>query len=357
MIKVLIVDDSQVARRVLREWLSPEKDIRVVGEAEDGSEVLELVKELEPDLIIMDILMPKMSGLEATEIIMAYQPTPILVFSSVANNKEANIAFEAISRGALDVIAKPDGAGKNERAIREEMLKKVRILSRIPVIPHTRGKIRKKKPALEIKTQEPARIEALEEKYELLAIGASTGGPKAICDILSQFPKDFPAPIVIVQHIADSFMEGMANWLKRESELLVKIAEAGEKLKPGTVYLAPPGLHLLVRNQRVALSNISPVNSCKPSVDVLFHSLAESYGRKVVAVLLTGMGEDGAAGMKEIHDKGGRTIAQDEKSSIVFGMPASAIELGAVDQVASLEKIPEVIFQAFALKKTGGKDK
>jgi two-component system chemotaxis response regulator CheB len=167
------------------------------------------------------------------------------------------------------------------------------------------------------------------------------------------FPKAFPAPIAVFQHIADSFIEGMAAWLSRESLLAVKVAGRGERLAAGTVYLGPPGFHLLVRGNRAELSDSSPVNNCRPSVDVLFSSLAQSYGGRTVAVLLTGMGNDGARGMKEIHDKGGRTIAQDEETSIIFGMPASAIELGVVDEVLPLDKIPEAIFRAFLFKNRG----
>jgi len=354
MIKVLIVDDSPVTRGVLRDWLEKEKDLKVIGEAKDGSEAFELVENLSPNLVIMDILMPKMNGLEATEKIMAYHPTPILVFSSAVNDRELNIAFEAISRGALDVMAKPDGMRKNEQRAKEELLKRIRILSRIPVIPHPRGKMTARRQPPGLIEIEAAKIPLPEQKYEILAIGASTGGPKAICDILRLFPKEFPAPIVVVQHIADTFIEGMASWLDRESELTVKVAAPGEKLKPGVVYLAPPDQHLLIKDHKVELSNSHQVNNCRPSVDILFQSLAEAYGKKAVAVLLTGMGSDGAAGMKKIHDQGGRTIVQDEQSSIVFGMPASAIELGGVDQVAPLDKISSAIFQAFGFKRKGG---
>ncbi len=353
MIKVLIVDDSPVVREILRDWLEEQEDLNVVGEARDGIEAFDLVEKFSPNVVIMDILMPRMNGLEATEKIMGYYPTPILIFSSTVNNQEMNIAFEAISRGALDVMAKPNGLGKNSQPDKKEFLKKIRILSRIPVIPHPRAKFQGRFHPAEQSAAQPGT--AAHPKFDLLAIGASTGGPKAISDILKLFPEDFPVPIVIVQHIADSFIAGMASWLNRESKLTVKVAEQGERLRPATAYLAPARFHLTIRNNIVELRDSGPVNNCKPSVDVLFASLAESFRNRVLAVLLTGMGSDGASGMKQIHERGGQTIVQDEASSIIFGMPASAIKLGGVDEVAPLQKIPDAIFRAFGLKKKGGK--
>ena len=350
MFRVLIVDDSPVVREILQEWLASEKDIEVVGEAENGGSAVDLVKKLSPDLVIMDILMPGIDGLEATEIIMADHPTPILIFSSVANDQEANIAFEAISRGALDVMAKPDSVRQNHQSIKEELIKKIRILSRIPVIRHPRGRI-----TARARKQEMKIISPLQVRYEVLGIGASTGGPRALHEILQHFPKNFPSPILVVQHIAKAFIEGLVNWINKDSELSVKIAKQGEKLKPATVYLAPPDLHLLVRNDRIHLKDTPPVNNCRPSVDVLFQSLAESYGERAVAVLLTGMGNDGAVGMKEIYERGGKTIAQDQETSLVFGMPASAIEMSVVDKVLPLGRIPEEILNAFSLLKKGGR--
>jgi two-component system chemotaxis response regulator CheB len=355
--RVLIVDDSQVVREFLKDWISAEKDLQVVGEAKDGSEALDLVKRKSPDIVIMDVMMPKMSGLEATEKIMAYNPTPILIFSSVVNDKEMNIAFEAVSRGALDVMAKPGGGGKREKEVREDLIKKVRFLSRVPVIRHPLGKLKARKlvASAPVQREEP-RKEIAEvadreiTRHGILGIGASTGGPKALSDLLRVFPKNFPAPIVVVQHIADAFIEGLAKWLGGLAKLEVKVAAQGEELRAGKVYLAPAGRHMLVRNNRVELSAAPPVNNCKPAVDVLFNSLAEDYQEKMVAVLLTGMGNDGASGMKAIHEKGGRTIVQDQKSSTVFGMPGSAIELGAVDEVAALDDIPERIFHAFGFR-------
>jgi len=349
MIKVLIADDSPVVREFLKDWLSAEKDLQLVGEAKDGAEALELARSQSPDIVIMDVMMPKMNGLEATEKIMAYCPTPVLIFSSVVNDKEMNIAFEAVSRGALDVMAKPDQGGKREKEVRQELIKKVRFLSRIPVIRHPLGKLRTRKQAPELVQEKEEPFPRALGKFGILGIGASTGGPKALAEMLRAFPKSFPAPTAVVQHIADAFIEGLAKWLGSLTPLEVRVAKQDEELKSGKVYLAPADRHLLLKNNKVELSAAPPVNNCRPAVDVLFNSLAENYGANSVAVLLTGMGSDGANGMKAIHEKGGRTIVQNQESSAVFGMPGSAIEMGAADEIAALDKIPERIFQAFGL--------
>jgi len=351
MIKVLVADDSSVVRELLKDWLKLETDLEIVALAKDGEEAFQLTKNLKPDLIIMDIMMPRMSGIEATENIMAYCPTPILIFSSVVNEEETDISFEAISRGALDVMAKP---GENNKApehrIREELIKKIRLLSRIPVLPHPLAKLRDREKQRKAKKLIPQGITFLPSDYKILGIGASTGGPKALSEVLRAFPENFPSPILIVQHIAEAFIDGLARWLNRESKISVKIAQAGEMVKPGIAYLGPPERHLSVKSAKIELSADPPVNNCRPSVDVLFQSLAENYGPKSVAVLLTGMGSDGAKGMKAIYDKGGKTIAQDETSSIVFGMPGSAVKLRAVNELKPLAKIPEAIFNTFGLK-------
>lgn len=354
MARILIVDDSPVVREFLKDWLAAEKDLKVVGEAKDGREAFEMTKSLAPDLVVMDVMMPGMNGLEATEQIMAYCPTPVLIFSSVVNDREMNIAFEAISRGALDVLAKPDKSEDSVKLVRLELIKKVKFLSKVPVIHHPKGKHRTRKPG-EGQDQPAAKmVPAPAGQFTILGIGASTGGPKALSELLSAFPKDFPRPILVVQHIADAFVEGLAKWLTGLTKMAVKVAVENEELKPGRVYLAPSGLHMLAKNNHVALADSSPVNNCRPAVDILFDSLADNYGANAFAVLLTGMGADGARGMKAIHEKGGRTVVQDQHSSIIFGMPGSAIELGGVDEVVALDKIPEKIFQAFGLTNQGG---
>jgi len=357
MVKVLIVDDSPVVRAVLKDWICQEKDLELAGEARDGLEAFEMTKSLKPELVLMDIMMPRMNGLDATEKIMAYCPTPVLIFSSVVNDREMNIVFEAISRGALDVLAKPVEMHDPKSQARQELVKKIKILSKVPVIRHPMGRLKTRRQEMASAGQAASELKTRPAEFAILGIGASTGGPKALSELLLPFPQNFPTPIVVVQHIADAFVEGLARWLASLTRLGVKVAKQGELLKPGTVYLAPSNQHMLVRDSRIELSASGPVNNCRPAVDILFNSLAENYGARTVAVLLTGMGADGARGMKAIHEKGGRTVVQDEASSIIFGMPGSAIEMGAVDEVVPLEKIPAKIFEAFGLTEKEGEVK
>lgn len=344
MISILVADDSPLVREVLKDIIESEPDMEVIGEARDGSEAVEKAKQLKPDLITMDILMPVMDGLAATEEIMAYFPTPILIFSSAVSDKEMNIAFQAISLGALDVMEKPSGITSDRyEEVRQDLVSKIRLLSRIHVIAHVRGK--RKKPAAVQKaavTPVPSRKKV---SRRLVAIGASTGGPRALVEIFRELPAKLPAPIVIVQHIAPSFAEGMGEWLERESMIKVNIAKEGDSIKAGEAYLSPTGYHLVLNKSRLHLNKGEPVNACKPSVDVFFNSVAEHYGESTLAVLLTGMGRDGADGMKNIHDRRGHTIVQDESTSVIFGMPKVAIDLGAVDEILPLPEIPGAIIR------------
>jgi two-component system chemotaxis response regulator CheB len=340
MLRVLIVDDSRVTRQVIRDILSTDPEIRVVGEAADGREAVEQVLRLEPNIVTMDIVMPRMNGLEAISHIMAQKPTPILVVSTLADRKEINICFKAIKLGALEVVKTPQVRSTEdfERA-RAEIVEKVKLLSRIRVITHHLGKSRSRRlrMARGHADRTPAR--------RVVAIGASTGGPNAITTVLSLLPGDFPASILMVQHIAEGFSPAFAQWLEKETALQVKVAEDGERLAPKTVYISPADLHLGVRKDRITLSDGEPVNSCRPSIDVLFRSVAEQYGPKALGVLLTGMGKDGARGCRAIQENDGYTVVQDEETSLVFGMPHAAISIGAASIVLPLQEIPERILR------------
>jgi two-component system chemotaxis response regulator CheB len=339
MIRALIVDDSKTAREVIKDILASDPGIEVVGEAKNGQEALEKVSELRPDIITMDVIMPVKDGLEAVGEIMACKPTPILVLSSTAGDQEVNLAFKAIQLGALDVMAKPRGFTTWELPeLKKELIAKVKLLARIKVISHPRGRKKRSDKLLRTRATDSAKI---------VAIGASTGGPQAIMTILKQLPADFPGGIFIVQHIASGFSKGFAQWLDQESRLKVKEAEQGEQIKPGMVLLAPTDLHLEVINERVNLTNSPPVNSCRPSADKLFASVAHCYGSKTIGIILTGMGKDGTKGIKEIKEKGGITIAQDEQSSVIFGMPKEAISLNVIDQVLPLSEIGRELIRQF----------
>ena len=312
--RVLVVDDSALARDIITMILSEDPGIDVIGQAENGQVAVHLVETLRPDLVTMDIMMPVMDGLAAIQEIMAYRPTPILV---VTSSSEAEVAYKAISNGALEVMQKPDmTAGPAEW---EGFARRVKVLSQVKVITHVRGRGTATTQVLPFLGPTAARAGS---QGSILAIGASTGGPAALAKLLGGLPPDLNVGVVIVQHIADGFVPGLVSWLSTVTLLTVKPAEDGERIQAGTVYIAPTGSHTAVTGGgRLSLIDSPPVDSQRPAVDVLFESVEKQYGRRAIAVLLTGMGRDGARGLKRIRDAGGKTIAQDEASCVVYGMP------------------------------------
>jgi two-component system chemotaxis response regulator CheB len=334
--RVLVVDDSPLIRDIITMILQEDPDIEVVGQAENGQVAIDLVDALRPNLVTMDIMMPVMDGLTAIQHIMAYQPTPILV---VTSSGEAAVAYKAISSGALEVMQKPDmSLGPAEW---EGFVRRVKLLAQVKVITHVRGRGAASTQVLPFLGS--AAVQA-GSQGRILAIGASTGGPAALAKVLAGLPPDLTVGVVIVQHIAEGFVPGLVSWLKTVTILNVKAAEDGEEIKPGTIYIAPTGTHTVVAgSRRLGLRHLPPVDSQRPAVDVLFESVQEQYGRRAIAVLLTGMGRDGARGLKAIRDAGGRTIAQDEASCVVYGMPKAAAELGAAEQVLPLSEIPMAV--------------
>jgi two-component system chemotaxis response regulator CheB len=338
-IRVLVVDDSLTARKHLVEVLLADSELEVAGEAEDGKRAIELCKTLRPDVITLDMMMPLMSGVAVTEYIMAYSPTPILIVSSSTNRGELYKTYDALAAGAVDVFEKPTGNdpdGVWERGL----VSRVKIISRIRVITHIRGKLA----SSERTPADPVGFETRDRttRKSVIAIGGSTGGPAAIVEILRGLPPGFPIPILLVIHIGDLFSAGFTEWLDGQSALRVRCARDGEALpgfgQPG-VFMAPSGLHLVVQRGKLRLTSDRERNSCRPSVDVLFESLAKEIGPETAACLLTGMGRDGAAGLLALRHAGALTIAQDEASSVVFGMPREAIEMGAVDRILALDQI------------------
>ncbi|HTG80333.1 MAG TPA: chemotaxis-specific protein-glutamate methyltransferase CheB [Geobacteraceae bacterium] len=339
MIKVLLADDSAVVRTVLKDIFHATAEITVVGEAANGREAVALTERLAPDLIVMDIMMPVMDGLAAIEIIMARFPTPILVLSATMDDKEVNYAFTAIKKGALDVMEKPRIGGLDPTGdFGARLVEEVRMLTKIKVIrrwPRTGAKVE-----LKAGYQQGPR--------DILAIGASTGGPKAVMGIMKSLPANLNAAVFIVQHIASGFARGFSHWLDQDSAIKVRLAVDGQPFRAGEALVAPNDCHMVLDKGKVRLVQGEPVNCCRPSIDVFFNSLAEEEGARVVGVLLTGMGKDGAQGLHRIKELGGVTIVQDETSSVVFGMPKAAIALNAVDEVLPLQVIPEAIAKIFA---------
>ncbi|MBN2381624.1 chemotaxis-specific protein-glutamate methyltransferase CheB [bacterium] len=341
MIKVLIVDDSLVVRLYLRTLLEKDPEIKVVGEAGDGQDALEKARRLKPDLITMDIRMPVMDGFVATRAIMSECPTPIVVLSSSINDRDLNIAFNALNAGALSIIEKPKcTTDPDYNSITTELIDQIKLMSQIRVI---------RRRAIEL----PQPIKQVVKvprgnNFRLVGFAASTGGPQTIKYILEQLPADFPIPIMIVQHIAKGFIEGMVSWLKKSTNLQLKLAVNHERASPGTVYFCSDKYHLTINNKMtIELLDQPPANCFRPSADIMFKSMAQNLGRKAIGVILTGMGNDGTEGLKSLKAVGGTTIAQDDKSSIVFGMPRSAIESGCVDTVVALEAIPTTLIKLF----------
>ena len=348
MIRVLVAEDSATARALLVSILASAPDIVVVGEARTGTEAVAKAEQLEPDLITMDVQMPELGGLEATRQIMTRSPRPILVVSSAANT-DVELSLEATRAGALMVIAKPQGAQSPLfESDRRQLLSMVRALAQVKVV-------RRHGTPVSARAQEgqtpsgpfamPKARHAPTDSLEVLAIAASTGGPAALKLILSALPSSFPLPILVVQHIARGFSEGLAHWLNGDSQLRIKIAELSEPAEAGTVYIAPDDRHLGVKRDkqgvlRIQLDNAPPVGTFRPSASYLFQSCAENVGRGVLALILTGMGDDGVAGLRQVRKASGRILAQDESSSVIFGMPREAQRAGVVDQIVALEDIP-----------------
>ena len=338
MIKALIVDDSPVARQLLDHILSADPEIRVVGFANDGEEAVELARRTKPDVITMDICMPKLNGYEATRRIMETCPTPIVVVSASWRPEDVDATFRSIEAGAVAVVQKPVGIGHPdyERAA-QELVQTVRLMSEVKVIT------RRPRPAQRSKTSstlEAAPTGMVQPKTSVVAIGVSTGGPPVLQTVLSLLPQEFPAPILVVQHIASGFLGGMVEWLDRATALSVKIATDGEPLERGHVYFAPDGLHMGVTQAgHVTLSSGPRENSMRPSASFLFRSVAAAFGRSAVGVLLTGMGRDGAEELKLLRDTGAVTVAQDEASSVVYGMPGEAARLGAATHILPPDQV------------------
>jgi two-component system chemotaxis response regulator CheB len=359
-IRVVVVDDSALMRDVIAGLLQQDPAIQVVGVAGDGCEAIRLVQELRPDVVTMDVRMPVMDGLAATEHLMAYCPTPILVLTSLGRS-ELDITFRMLGAGALEVMEKPSAATMERSA--HHLIRRVKTLSRVRVVTHLRGR-RRAAPLPERRPARPAAhladrgarngaggvphnatprrtaTPAPSHDFPLIVIGASTGGPRVVYRLLAGLPPDLPAAVLVVQHIAAGFAPGMAEWLAHACPLPVAVAAEGQALRPGEVLIAPDHRDTLITEDgRIHLS-ANPLLIQRPAIDVAMQAAAYAFGPRAIGVLLTGMGRDGAYGMLRIRRAGGYTIAQDEASSTIFGMPRAAIELGAATEVLAPAQIP-----------------
>jgi two-component system chemotaxis response regulator CheB len=337
-IRVLLVDDSVVVRVLLRSIFEKDDAFEVMGEAGNGAEAVAQVRRERPGLITMDLEMPLMGGVDAIEEIMSFCPVPILVVSDYVN---AQHAYAAVVHGAVDVVAKP-GLSESEIAA---FLAHARLVASIPVITHIKS-LRRNAPKTKPVTAPVPLGVALLKSAPVFGLASSTGGPQALCRVLSQLPANFNCPILIAQHVIPGFAAGMAKWLATESALPVKLAEQGEPVVPGQVYLSPSEAHLrAVFGNRIDLQVLREGDTYRPSCDVLLDSMATVFGKRSVGVILTGMGSDGAKGLASIRAAGGTTLAQDEASSVIFGMNRVAIERGVVGRVLSLDEIAGAMVQ------------
>ncbi len=333
-LRVLLVDDSALIRDIMRDILESEADIRVIGEAADGREACAKVAELKPDIVTMDIEMPVMGGLEAIEKIIAEHPVPILVVTALTG---VRTAFTAVSKGALDVIEKPDITAVNM----QNLIKKIRRLATVDVAAHLQAMKRQSKAAAA-----PVPVPKGAAHWRIVAIAASTGGPHAIHNILSQLPAHFPVPIVVTQHIADGFTQGMVDWLNAVTPLKVQVASHGDILAAGTVYVNPAEHSMRVTEQgMILLGEPDRGQPYHPSCDTMLSSVAAAFRDQAIGLIMSGMGDDGVVGMQAIRIARGTTLAQDAKSSVVFGMNSVAITRGCIDKVVPLAGIPAEFLQ------------
>jgi two-component system chemotaxis response regulator CheB len=350
VIRVLVVDDSRLARTVLREILEVDPELTVVAEAENGAEAVDRCLEVGPDVILMDIQMPVMDGLAAVERIMAERPTPVIILSATVHPGEVKSAFRAVRAGAFEALPKP--AGITTRSgygrIAGDLRSRVKLYARVG---HRKGWLE----AQDEPRGPPALVYPAFSR-RVVAIGASTGGPRTAQAILKALPRGFPCPILLVQHIGEGFTRGFAQWLDREIQVEVNIVDAPTRLRPGVLHLARDGNHLEVRRGKAVLRDTPPVNGCRPSVDVLFQSVAREYGPEGVGVVLTGMGKDGARGALAMRRAGGQVVVQNEESSVIFGMPRAAIEAGAATHVAAARDIPRILAELLAAESTPGEE-
>jgi len=336
-VRVLIVDDSVVVRKLLGEALASSPEVEVAGIASSGVIALAKIPQLNPDVLTLDIEMPGLNGIQTlVEIRKLYPKLPVIMCSTLTE-RGAAITLEALSLGASDYMTKPSNseslAGAMEQ-VRKELVAKIVSLT---------GRSRGTAAALRSQTLPPVRRTSGNQRIDILAIGTSTGGPNALAEVIPHLPGDFPVPVVVVQHMPPLFTRLLAERLNSQSALAVQEAEAGQTIRPGQVWIAPGNYHMTVARKGAGvalnLNQDPPENSCRPAVDVLFRSVAQTYGRNVLAVVMTGMGSDGARGAAHIRDAGGEILVQDEASSVVWGMPGAVVEAGAADNICPLLEI------------------
>jgi two-component system, chemotaxis family, protein-glutamate methylesterase/glutaminase len=341
MIRVVVADDSPTARQLLRAILEQDGDISIIGEVGDGASAVDMVAERRPDLVVMDVHMPVADGLKATKEIMMRAPTPILIVSAVTQ-RDVDLSLSATQAGALMALPKPESpASPRFEETARELRAMARAMAQVKVVRHWSAR-----------AAEPQRTVLRRPRMdavELVAMAASTGGPAALRRVLMDLPVTFPAPILVVQHIARDFAAGFAEWLAGSCALPVKLAEHHEEPRAGVVHVAPDDAHLGIdTRRRICLSGAPPIGGFRPSATHLFRTAGDVYGARLVAVVLTGMGSDGAAGLEAAHHRGACVIAQDEATSVVYGMAREAVGRGAADMIMPVGEIAPRLLELVA---------
>jgi two-component system, chemotaxis family, protein-glutamate methylesterase/glutaminase len=337
MIKLLIVEDSKVVSEYLNYFFSNDPKIQVIGSVSNGQQAIDFIKGNKPDVITMDIDMPIMDGLEATKEIMSTTPIPILIVTASRNARELSTSIEALAAGALAVIEKPTGINHpKSEDLAGKLINMVKVLSEVPVITRRKKVIQ---PKSSIQPKEPQIIGEINQP-KIVAIGVSSGGPQTLHTVFSKISGNFPAPILVVQHIAPGFIRGLIDWLQKTVNMPIHLARKDELALPGHIYFAPDGYHLgIAQTGHILLEKGNGNSGFCPSVAYLFLSVKENIGEKAMAIILTGMGHDGAEEMKQLHDLGAVTIAQSKDSALINGMPGVAVQIGAATYILSDEEI------------------
>ena len=341
VVRVLVVEDSLTQRHQLVSLIDQTPGMAVVGQARDGLEALVLTEKLKPDVVSMDIRMPRLDGLDAT---------PIVIVSHATS--DAEMAMLAMEAGALAALEKPPAHSHPDFARRSgELLSMLRLMAGVRVIRHWNGKSDRPRPAAESLSSSLSSVflpPAASERAEIVVIGASAGGPGTLSALFQRLPPDFGLPILVVQHLTSDFMPGLAEWLNRAGSLPVRLAAHGNIPRPGEILIAPGGVHMTISaglstDKRIVLDSNKGAYRHQPAVDALFDSVADHYGASAIGIILTGMGDDGAAGLRRMRDAGAHTIVQDEATCVVFGMPSAAITLGAAEVILPLNRIASAI--------------
>ena len=348
-LRVLIIDDSAFMRRLISDMLNSDANIEIADTARNGKEGLEKAIALKPDIITLDIEMPLMNGLDTLAELMKLTPVPKVIMLSSLTYEGGEATIKALELGALDFITKPTTSIINYDVehIRDELNKKINLIGKSRIKLSPQAQIIEKAPIIK-KTTELKNVDSGKLKY-IIAIGTSTGGPRALQEVIPKLPADIPAALLVVQHMPPGFTKSLSERLNSLSQISVKEAEDGDILKPGWAYIAPGDYHLVIdryiNGYRISTNKESPVTGHRPSVNVMMNSVAESGHKNIIAVMMTGMGNDGSDGILKIKNIGGKTIAQDESTCIVYGMPKSAVKIGAIDTIAPLQNITAEILK------------